>query len=415
MPLRFAYICADRGVPILGRGGSSTHVRELVRGLVARGNEVELFAAYPREADDGDDAPPCPLIDLSVDALLNEVRTRVAKQLRAGGEDPLMAAELYGLLLNQTLLIELEQRRSRIDVVYERQSLWSFAGLQFARRAGIPYVLEVNAPLTDQQQTYRSLGLRATAEAVEQLLFTGADRVVLTSPTLREYARARGASQRNLRVIPCGVARTFFPPRERSAGAGTNGREFVVGFVGSLKPWHGLDVLVDAFSELARRSPDYRLLIVGDGPLRAYTEASCTRRGLGGVVTFTGAIDHDRIPEYLARIDVGVAPYPALESFYFSPLKVWEYAAAGVPIAASASGELPRLFPHKTAALLHPAGNVRKLVKHIERLRTDPELARRLARRARRVAKLHTWDRLAARVEGLARRVVRGGADDEAV
>src|SRR5512143_4021475 len=102
MSIRVAYICADRGIPILGRGGSSTHVRELVRGLVARGNQVEVFTACPRD-DDGA-AAPCELVDLGADDLLTEVRTRVAKQLRAGGEDPVMAAELYGLLLNQTLM-----------------------------------------------------------------------------------------------------------------------------------------------------------------------------------------------------------------------------------------------------------------------------------------------------------------------
>lgn len=410
MSLRVAYVCADRGVSVLGRGGSSTHVRELARGLAERGNQVTLFAAALCD-EHGDAVAPCPMVDLGTDALLTEMRTRMAKQLRASGEDPVVAAELYSLLLNQTLLSALAQRRSAIDVVYERQSLWSFAGLQFAREARIPYVLEINAPLTDQQQEYRHLALPAAAHAIEALLLEGADRVVLTAPGLSEYARARGASQRNLRVIPCGVAPRFFA-RDRLGCREAN--EFVVGFVGSLKPWHGLDVLMEAFAQLARLSPQYRLLIVGDGPLRAYIEAMCARQGLRDVVRFAGDVAYERVPEYLAQIDVGVASYPALAAYYFSPLKIWEYAAAGVPIVASASGELPRQFPHRTAALLHPPGSVRKLVQHIERLRHDRELARRLARRARQVAKLHTWNRLAARVEALVRGVVVGRTAHEA-
>jgi glycosyltransferase involved in cell wall biosynthesis len=308
------------------------------------------------------------------------------------------------LLLNQTLLGELGKLRQQIDVVYERHSLWSFAALQFAQREGLPYFLEVNAPLTDQQEAYRDLDLRETAQAIERLVFPAADRIILTSPALKGYARARGASQRRMRVIPCGVSRGFFP---ESGRAGTRGKsEFVVGFIGSLKPWHGVGSLLEAFRLLAELSPSYRLLLVGDGPLLPYVKDFCRRHHLSHLVTLAGSVDYERVPEYLAQIDVGVAPYPALPSFYFSPLKIWEYAAGGVPIVASASGDLPQLFPHKSAALLHPPGSVRKIVKHVERLRQDRALGRRLARRARRIAKQHTWDRLAARFESLAAHVL---------
>ena len=403
MSLRVAYICADRGVPVSGRGGSSTHVREFASGLVGRGVPVTLLAACPPDGL-GRDQAPCPVVDLSSDPLLHDLRGRIARQLRTNGHESTRAAEIYSLMLNQTLLQELTKLRPQIDVVYERHSLWSFAGLQFARREGVPYFLEVNAPLTDQQQAYRDLDLRETAQGIEQLVFPAADRVILTSPALSTYARARGASQRRMRVIPCGVSRGFFP---ESGRAGTRDeREFVLGFVGSLKPWHGVGILLEAFQLLSQLSPSYRLLLVGDGPLLPYVKDFCRRHRLSPLVTLAGSVDHDRVPEYLARIDVGAAPYPALPSFYFSPLKIWEYAAGGVPIVASASGDLPRLFPHKSAALLHPPGSVRKIVKHVERLRQDRDLARRLARRARRIARLHTWDRLAGRFESLAAHVL---------
>ena len=99
-----------------------------------------------------------------------------------------------------------------------------------------------------------------------------------------------------------------------------------------------------------------------------------------------------------------------MERFYFSPLKIWEYAAGRVPIVASESGEIPRLFPHRQAALLHAPGKVRKIVKHVERLRRDPHLRERLARRARAVAKEHTWDRLAGRFHTLTERLLEGRA-----
>jgi glycosyltransferase involved in cell wall biosynthesis len=158
---------------------------------------------------------------------------------------------------------------------------------------------------------------------------------------------------------------------------------------------------------MREKHSDYRLLIVGDGPLREEIEKSCRARGFADAVTLTGSVDHLDVGRYLARMDVGVASYPEMSEFYFSPLKVWEYAAASVPIAASASGELPALFPHKEAALLHPPGNARKLARHIERLRDNPDFAVRLARAAHRTARAHTWDRLAARVVRAAQTLAR--------
>jgi glycosyltransferase involved in cell wall biosynthesis len=402
--MNIAYVSADRGVPVFGRSGSSTHLREFVTALAARGVGVSVLAACVSDgATHG--VLPCPLVDLSADSLLHELRAHIAKELRAAGRATTRASETYSLLLNETVFHELTRLRGKIDLVYERHSLWSFAGMQFAKQAGLPFFLEVNAPLLAQQQEYRDLDMAETARALETLVFSGATRVIVTSPALREYAQSCGASRKHIRVIPCGVSREMFADTARPGGWARE--EFVVGFVGSLKPWHGVEILMETFLQLSYLSSRYRLLVVGDGPLMPQVEAFCRRHNLTGVVTLAGGVDHKRIPEHLARIDVGLAPYPPLPSFYFSPLKVWEYAAAGVPIVASASGGLPELFPHKSAALLHPPGNLAKIVKHVELLRRNPDLGRRLARRARRIAKLHTWDRLAARFESLAADVVR--------
>lgn len=401
--MRIAYVCADRGVPVIGCSGSSVHVRALAGALVRRGHEVTAFTACPSDGT-ATGSVAVPLVDVAGDSLLHEVRGQVARLLRDGGGPAIRAAETYALLLNQPLLDALRDAPGGFDVVYERQSLWSIAALQFARSAGVPFVLEVNAPLLEQQLAYRELDMAETARAIELLLFTRADLVLVTSPALADYARARGASRRRIRVLPCGVSAELFatarPPRQPG--------KFVVGFLGSLKPWHGVEILLDAFRQLRARSDEYRLRIVGDGPLRPVVEEFRRTGGLEDVVELVGPVAHEAVGAELARFDVGAAPYPPLPSFYFSPLKVWEYAAAGVPIVASASGELARLFPHREAALLHPPGKVGKFVKHVELLRTTPGLAVRLARRARRTARLHTWDRLAARWESLVRTIGAG-------
>ena len=399
--MRMAYICSDRGISLDSAGGSSVHVTEMIRALAGRGVAVTVFTPNPPSRSDF----PCDVVDLAGDVALNELRVRTAKALRESGRDPLRASEMYGLLVNQTTFAALTRLPVPVDVVYERQSLWSIAGLQYARLAGIPYLVEVNAPLIDQQLEYRDLEFVEAARAIEQLVLSSADRVLATAAPLVEVAWRAGATRRNVRVVPCGVPTGFFgtTPMPRRAAD----EEFIVGFVGTLKPWHGVQALLEAFAELHRGFSGYRLLVVGDGPMRGEVETFCRDHGLESVVTLAGSVPHARIPEQLARMDVGVAPYPPLDSFYFSPLKVWEYAAAGVPIVASEVGDLPTLFPHKEAALLHRPGSVGKIVRHVERLRLDPTLGPRLARRARIVARRYTWDRIAARVIRIADELAR--------
>jgi len=404
--MRIAYICADRGVNPAGSGGSATHVRELVRALVARGHEVTVFAAA---AEGAASVLPCEVVDLQADRSMAELHTRLQRAARAIGDSSRAPKEIQGLLLNDALASALSNMSPPADVVYERQSLWSVAGLGHATRRGIPHLLEVNAPLVEQQKDYRELELLSAAAGIEGLLLAGSDRVLVTSPGLVDYARMHGASRRDVRVVPCGVSASLL---EQSSGEARprDPSRFVVGFLGSLKPWHGIDVLLRAFRKLHAADFCYRLLIVGDGPEREGVERYLRTNGLDAFSELTGNVDPSEVPAQLARMDAGVAPYPELPSFYFSPLKLWEYAGAGVPIVASDSGDLPRLFPHREAALLHPAGSASKLAAQVIKLREDPSLAARLARRARQIARAHTWDRIAARVERIATDAMRDKA-----
>src|SRR5207247_157692 len=122
------------------------------------------------------------------------------------------------------------------------------------------------------------------------------------------------------------------------------GSGFVVGFVGSLKPWHGVDTLVEAFRMLRAARPDAHLLLVGEGPSREALERRVASRGLGEAVSFTGAVPYHEIPHYLAAMDVAVAPHAASNHFYFSPIKIFEYLAAGCPVVASAIGQIAELL-----------------------------------------------------------------------
>ncbi len=400
--LHVAYVCADRGVPIGGRKGASAHVDELARALARRGAEVRIVAA--RVADDWEpNTAPFAVIDLARDRAARAMRQLVltpAKTPRAQAR----AAETHGMLLNHHVGRALERlhRHWRIDAVYERYSLWSSAGAGFARAEGLPFLLEVNAPLRHEQKRYRSLDNEPIAASLESYLFSVADHVLVPSAALRPYVIACGARSGGVRVIPNAASLTLLRAARPARRAGD---PFVVGFLGSLKPWHGLDRLLRAFRRLYKRNPDYRLLIAGDGPLRGELERAARQTGLARAVEFTGEFDHARAAELLARMDVGTAPYSRLRDFYFSPLKVFEYMAAGVPVVASEIGQIADVVTHERTGLLHRPAAIEEMAAAIERLRRDPEMAQRLAAAARRVvARRFTWEGNADRVLDLIRR-----------
>ncbi len=407
--MRIAYLSADRGIVVTGCNGAATHIREFANALAGKGADVKILSA---RADEGSSRAPlaCELIGVDTDPVLRRLRQQTALVAGTASAIGTQASEIHGLLLNQTVLEHLDalHRRWPIALVFERYSLWSMAGFQFARRHHIPFFLEVNAPLTAQQEDYRTLYNAATARALEHTLLSSADRVVVPSQALAEHVSQQGCPPSRVRIVPCGVARELFASPRAPETIAEQRDEFTVGFLGSLKPWHGVEILLEVFRKLRERSEAYRLLVVGDGPLRGLVEDHGRQHRISSCVTVTGEVAHADVPGYLAGMDVGLATYPPLPLFYFSPLKVFEYAVAGVPIVASASGQIAEILEHRANAMLHRPGDVDEIVRHVEELRTRPILRVRFARRARRtVLKGYTWDRQAGRLLGFAESVCR--------
>jgi glycosyltransferase involved in cell wall biosynthesis len=379
--VRVAYVCMDQGVPVYGAKGCSVHVQEIVRAFTRRGASVDLFAARVggESPDDFTSAP---------------IRLHHIGRL-PGGQTA--ERERAALAANQQLDATL-RREGPFDLVYERYSLWSFAGMHYARDGGIPGLLEVNAPLIEEQARERALENRAAAEVVARQAFAAAHALLAVSRPVAEYLDGFEVTRGRVYVLPNGVdagrVHPQVPPR-RPPESGS----FVIGFIGTLKRWHGLQTLVAAFDLLQRSAPEARLLIVGSGPEEPSLVSELQRRNLLERAHFTGPVAPSDIPALLTSMHVAVAPAPAVENFYFSPLKIFEYMAAGLPIVASAVGQMTEIIREDHTGLLCRPDDPAALASALDTLRRDPLLRARIGRTARAaVLESHTWDQALERV-----------------
>lgn len=375
--MRIAYVCADPGVPVFGNKGCSIHVREVISALRRAGTTVELFATR------FDGEKPSDWHEVAVHALPPIGKGDAAQRERAA------------IAANQRLELMLTERPP-FDLVYERYSLWSTAAVAFAAKHDVASVLEVNAPLLDEQSAHRELIHRDVAIANARTVFSNATRVLAVSAEVGAYVKSLVTDAR-VTVVPNGVDHHRFRPDVASTLPHLAG-QFVVGFSGSMKPWHGLPNLIAAFESIKEQLPHAHLLLVGDGGELPAVRDALQQRGLLSAATLTGAVPSSQMPGLISAMDVAVAPYPASTDFYFSPLKIVEYMAAGRAIVASRIGQICELLEHDRTALLCDAGDPDSLANSILRM-TNDALRIRLGSAARiRAVERHTWDQVAVKI-----------------
>jgi len=262
----------------------------------------------------------------------------------------------------------------------------------------VPYILEVNAPLTVEQERYRSLHMKSLAQGIEEVLFQKADSIIAVSEEVKEYIGSKGVPIEKVHVTPNAVDPVQFDPDE----TGTQGMlrerlslpddKFIVGFLGSLKRWHGVEILVEAMKVLWSSFENFHLLIVGNGPLRESLKEQFSREGIQDYTTLTGEIPYAEVPSYLKCMDITVAPYTRIPDFYFSPLKVFEYMAMGRPVVTSGMGQIKEIVDDGRTGLLFEPGDPRDLAEKIISLRYNPELMSRIGTEARKsILHKRTW------------------------
>jgi glycosyltransferase involved in cell wall biosynthesis len=197
-------------------------------------------------------------------------------------------------------------------------------------------------------------------------------------------------------VVPTAVdADRFSPEVDGSAVRHSLGLEnrFVIGWVGSFRRFHGIDLAVDALARLQSAIPEAALMLVGDGFERAAIEEHASRLGLADSVRFVGQVGNQSLPTFVRAFDAAVLTAREGQSFHYSPLKLREYMASGLAVVAPRIGEMARISEDGKDSLLYPPGDVDALARALEMIASDRPMANRLGDAARSFAlNGSTWD-----------------------
>ncbi|HEX5069087.1 MAG TPA: glycosyltransferase family 4 protein [Vicinamibacterales bacterium] len=364
--MRIVYAALDQTVP--GTLGGSVHVQSVSEGLAALGHDVHV-AVQP--------GGPWPAGRVRWHPMAPPLGSPYLRSLRRGAVRALA-------------------RDVRADVIIERYYNFGGEGVRAARDLDIPAVLEVNAPVVDFPGSAKS---RIDRALLVQPLRRWRDEICrLTTLFVTPTADILPAwvDRRKVLEIEWGADTNHLRPDAPGEPPFTRDRSRILCvFAGAFRSWHGAIHLSAALARLhAAGDERFGGVFIGDGP-----EREATRRAGAGVpaIQFTGLVPHANMPAALRHADIGVAPFdpvrhaPLQLGFYWSPLKVFEYMAVGLPVVAPAIPRLGRLVEHGREGLLYDPADPRGLDRAIASL-ADPMTRKTLGAAAReRVVRDFSW------------------------
>jgi glycosyltransferase involved in cell wall biosynthesis len=419
--LKIAHLYQESGIRFFEPQAAQLHIFHTIRGLQQTGHDVTLLALQGREVLCTEDVQVFKS-DKRLPSHYGQLRLTgnvLFKRLESGVRR--LQSELhlpYLALFDSLRMAEAGSINLKgFDLIHERFNLLALGGAWASKKLGIPFVLEVNADLLEQRQ-FKGVperGLRRLfAVWATRMCFNAAAKIICISTGLKDHlSRNWNIDERKLTVLPCAADVDAIGPSHnpelvrRGLGLST---EPIVIWVGGYYPWHDLDLLLDSFAVVLQRHPSAKLVLVGDGPTRQSIVEKVQKNGLQQAVIMTGAIAHANVPEMLSIADIAVVPYapvPASRGGTGTPLKLFEYMAAGKPIVATGLDQAAEVIRDGHTGLLVEAGDVKQFADAILTLLNNPVERVRLGQNARQQAiELYSWEEYTGRLEEIYRTVL---------
>jgi glycosyltransferase involved in cell wall biosynthesis len=370
-------------------GVEGVHIGQIVKHLRQLGNDVQIFSPVGEYVE---------ILNPKKSTANERTSTGAGLAARVGKRLPEFLFELAEIAYSLVSAVQAlwRFRNERFDAIYERYAIFGFVGLVLSTVWRVPLVLEVNYTSQSPLVRQRSRWLQPLAKLVDGWLYRRAHGLLPVSSFLRdELIRDFGVQPQRVTVVPNAADPAEFDPDAQHVE--TTADTQVIGFVGGFYPWHGVDLLLDAFSLIAPRLPRARLLLIGDGPMRPAIEAKAQTLGIAERVTLPGKIAHADLSKAVASFCVGVMPD---SNEYGSPMKIFEYMAMRKPVIVPDYGPLRDAVTDGVEGLFFPPRRVDALAECLSTMLSDETRRTRMGQAAReRIVERNNWRRNAETVQ----------------
>jgi glycosyltransferase involved in cell wall biosynthesis len=320
--------------------------------------------------------------------------TRLAVRRHRGSPLPVYLAEYLAFTAAAGALVAARQLSRHYDIVHVHAppDFLIAAGLA-AKLKGAKLVLDIH-DLTPELYGSRfkskgGLAARSGMRFVERGACELADRVITVTEAFADLLKKRGIAESKIVVVRNSPDPTAFDPRSRTPG---EDGEFVIMHHGTLVRRYGIDLLVEAFGEMAHKAPRTRLHVYGEGDWLPYLKARAAELGLADKIVFFGEVAQEEVARALARADLCVVPNRSDDfTDLLLPTKLLEALHMGCPTISSATRVIAENFADG-GVLLVPPGDVAALSSAMLQLATDPEKRSNLAAAGREQILRFAWE-----------------------
>lgn len=343
--------------------------------------------------------------DLEGDSIRLKIRARLKKRLSNLLHDPKkLLANLPGAVREFRIL-----RSEKPDVLFLRGELYNLSAGLVARLLRIPVVLEVDCPSAYEYRRmwkHGRLVWPALPEWIERWNWKTCSAVITISDLLKDYLVRSGVPETKITVVPNGADPDLFRPMpggvQTRQHLGIPRDAVVVGWIGSLYGWSGIENLLAISKRLLMQRKRIVLLFVGGGRNREVIRSHFTDQDLAGRVSLTGTVPYADVPRFVNVMDVVVVPYPKRPFWYPSSMKLFEYMSAQKAVVASAVPQVTDVIRDGMNGFLFDPDDGDAFAEKVLRLVDSPALRRRLSLAARRtVLESYTWDRHGRKMEAV--------------
>lgn len=289
--------------------------------------------------------------------------------------------DLQLLQIDRRLKIELKEQIRKIepDLIYERGYYLMSSGVDAAAELNIPIIIEINAPYPEERIKMEGYSLiSGLANLVIKKQLRTVQKFVVVSEALKLfYSKKLEGEDLNIVATPNGISEEILIearkiPTDNLELVDSLKGKFVIGFVGSIFPYHGVETLIKSFLEISKMYPNTELVVVGDGEI--LPELMAKYNG-NNQIHFTGKVEHLIAKRLLRTFDIAVM---ASSNWYGSPVKIFEYGAYSKAVIAPSTVPVKEVIVDGKNGLLITPDSVDNLTAAIKKLHDNADLREKL-------------------------------------